>query len=353
MNTKHLLSLLIAIFSIILGEKGFAQSPCELDYKTDVRVTLTDERIDESSGLVASRRDRGLFWTHNDSGDVGRVFGVDSSGETRSIGVLQADGKAFEPYDAEDIAFGPCAQSTDGCLFLADVGDNDKERPAVFVYHFPEPKIGESKIENFTTTEIRYPDGAHNVEALLIDPNSFVDKQGPMGYLVEKTEGPARVWRVRLSGGKEKAKQVATIEARRSGILGGLITGGDAAPDGSFLVLRTYESIVVLCAEKSGRSSSKKFVNMFTSSKIRSIIPPDSVQAESVAVGLGGSIWYTSENTPAPLVAMKPSSPKLVVKNSCQCSTLRNRTPISLLTLIGLCVFITFRRHKKRSQKRP
>ncbi len=351
MNLNYILGFLTAYLSLGVPGQVFAETLCDFDFKSDLRVTLTDERIDESSGLVASRRDRGMFWTHNDSGDVGRVFGIDSTGETRAIGVLEVDGKDFQPNDAEDIAFGPCTESPDGCLFLADVGDNDKERPAVFVYQFVEPKIGETKIDKFVTTEIKYPDGAYNVEALLIDPNSMLDGQGPMGYLVEKTEGDARVWRVRLSGGKQKAKQVATLKRPKSGILGGLITGGEASPDGSFIVLRTYESILMLCSEKSGRSSTKKFVNMFTNSKIKSIIPPDSVQAEAIAVGLNGAIWFTSENTPTPLVSMKAIPPIAKTRaKSCGCVSISNRPPTSLLGLIPLLMFTLFR-HKKKTSK--
>ncbi len=348
MKNTHFFALLTLTSSLFWGMQVSAQTPCDHEFKTEVRSTLSDERIDESSGLATSHRDRLLFWTHNDSGDTGRVFGVDSTGETRAIGVLQVDGKDFEPEDIEDIAMGPCTQNPMGCVFLADVGDNDEERPAVFVYQFAEPKIGETKITKFITTEIRYPDGAHNVEALIIDPNSMVDNQGPMGYLVEKTKGDARVWRVRLSEGKQKAKQVATIEGKQSGILGGLITGGDTSIYGDFIVLRTYESIVLLCKDgKSGRSSGKEFVSLFTSSKSRTIIPPDSVQAEAVAVGIDGAIWYTSENTPAPLISMRQMPATAKTKTSCGCFSIDKKTPFPLLVVFVLSIFIVFRRQKK------
>ncbi len=326
-------------FFLLIPSTIWALSPCDTQYRADIRSTLKDDAIDESSGLVASLREKGLFWTHNDSGDRGRIFGIDAGGETRAIATLFQNGKDFEPYDAEDIAIGPCSQKGGRCLFLADVGDNDEERPAVFVYHFAEPSIGKTKIVDFTTTEIRYPDGAHNVEALIVDPNSMSAK-GPMGYLIEKTKGDARVWRVRLDGGKNKAKQVAIIKARDSGFLGGLITGADVSPDGSVLAIRTYESITLLCSKKSGRSSDKEFVNMFTSSKIKSIIPPDSMQAESIAFGFGGSLWYTSENTPAPLVSLRPYSAAKKEKG-CQCSSLGNEkgVPFLLLVILGLVAF--------------
>src|SRR5438477_556362 len=53
---------------------------------------LPDERIDESSGLAASRKYPGCLWTHNDSGDSARLFLLDAQGKTLSeVDVQGAD----------------------------------------------------------------------------------------------------------------------------------------------------------------------------------------------------------------------------------------------------------------------
>ena len=41
--------------------------------------------IRESSGVCASRRNPGIFWTHNDSGDTARAFLIDRNGATRMV----------------------------------------------------------------------------------------------------------------------------------------------------------------------------------------------------------------------------------------------------------------------------
>src|ERR1044072_2048451 len=46
-------------------------------------ATLEDQKVRESSGLVASRRSPGLFWTHNDSGDGPFVYAFDRAGRSR------------------------------------------------------------------------------------------------------------------------------------------------------------------------------------------------------------------------------------------------------------------------------
>ena len=52
-------------------------------------VKIDSEQLLEGSGLAASRRPPGVFWTHNDPGDSARLFAIDRQG--RVLGdVLQA-----------------------------------------------------------------------------------------------------------------------------------------------------------------------------------------------------------------------------------------------------------------------
>ncbi len=49
------------------GDTTAASTPLPLDPTQPVQIaTLEDRKVRESSGLVASRRSPGLFWTHND-----------------------------------------------------------------------------------------------------------------------------------------------------------------------------------------------------------------------------------------------------------------------------------------------
>ena len=89
-------------------------------YGTPAQIAeLEDGAIDESSGVVASRRNPDLFWTHNDSGDGPFLYAFDLNGGKR--GTWHVTGaKAF---DWEDIAAGPGST-----LDIADIGDNDAAR---------------------------------------------------------------------------------------------------------------------------------------------------------------------------------------------------------------------------------
>lgn len=200
--------------------------------------TLADRRIDEASGIAASRHHADIVWTHNDSGDGPRVFGITPDGATR-LTVRIGGARAI---DWEDIALGPAPVGReDGrdWLYVADTGGNKYDRPFVTVYRLPEPDPARGDHEvRAEAIHIRYADGIRrDVEALLVDPRSgdllLVTKQRDDGGAVMVVE------RDRLRpGGTVLAHEVATLP---SGVR--VVTGGDVRPDGAAIALRSYHEL--------------------------------------------------------------------------------------------------------------
>ncbi len=125
--------------------------------------------LDEVSGLAAGRRNPNLLWTHNDSGDRARIFGIDQTG--RVVTELAVPGATA--LDWEDIAVGP---GPDGqpWIWVADTGDNFEIRREATLYRFPEPSAPPASGEaaGVERIDVRYPDGSTDVEALMVDPIS-------------------------------------------------------------------------------------------------------------------------------------------------------------------------------------
>jgi hypothetical protein len=132
-----------------------------------VATRLADPRIVESSGLALSRRHPGVVWTHNDSGDQARLFAVGSDGRTRAVLTLAG----VEARDWEAVAAGRDDRDRPA-LFAGDIGDNNGVWPEVAIYRVTEPTVLRDATVPAVRYRLRYADGPHDAEALLVDPRS-------------------------------------------------------------------------------------------------------------------------------------------------------------------------------------
>jgi hypothetical protein len=215
--------------------------------QTAIRVELVDTavfaspRLAESSGIVASVRAPGVFWTHNDSGDGAFLYATDSAG--RDLGAVRVAGA--RAVDWEDIAAGPCLVVAGRCFYVGDVGDNGARRPYVVIYRLPEPRPPSGPADTLGSTAIvdsivlRYPDGPHNAEALV------VTRAGDLLIITKDLAGPAVVFRASLRGGPtgRVLQRLGALGLQTSALTGRLVTGAAVSPDDSLLVVRTYVSL--------------------------------------------------------------------------------------------------------------
>ena len=149
-----------------------------------------NKAITEASGLAASRQNKGLFWTHNDSKDANRLFLFDENGKDKgTFYVENAKNRDWEDLDMVTIKNTPY-------IYIADIGDNDVKHDKKYIYRVKEPKIMPSKkpiVDTLRGTEtfiISYPDANRNAESLMIDQQTY-DL-----YIVSKNDDNVVVYQV-------------------------------------------------------------------------------------------------------------------------------------------------------------
>ncbi len=181
---------------------------------------IASPRLTESSGIVVSRRDPALFWTHNDGGGKRQVlYAIGRDG--KSIGEYRVAGVSLD--DWEDIA-------TDGKghLFIADVGNNNQQRASIAVHQIdePDPRAATSGSAVVTRSwNLRYPAAPFDCESLFV--------WGDYGYLISKVFNDARaaIYRFSLTQGSEAQTLEPVGEIR----IDSPVTGADISPDGKLL----------------------------------------------------------------------------------------------------------------------
>ena len=243
----------LALASLVPFVIGAASGPDDPAYSVD--LTYRDPAIVEASGLVV--RD-GFFVTVNDSGDGGRIFTVDGSGET--VGTTTW---ADEPTDTEALA-----PAGDGEVWVGDIGDNPGSRSSLTVLKVPFGP-GDRTVTP-EAYELVYPDGAHDAEALLAQPRTgqlFVVTKDIFGGTVY-----AAPRELSADGPNELAPVVDTK---------GFVTDGSFFPDGRSYVLRDYGTAAIYSFPDHERLASFRL--------------PSQQQGEGISVAEDGSVHINTE----------------------------------------------------------
>jgi hypothetical protein len=205
--------------------------------------------------------------------------------------------------DWEDAAVGPGPRGQRAYLYVGDIGDNGHKRSEIVVYRIAEPEIPQAAAGNSPrdtepaeAIRLRYPDGGHDAEALLVHPST-----GDL-YIVTKTWiGAAGVYKLAAPVSVSSVNTLVRVaEVSLPGRFGGFITGGDISPDGRRVVLCDYVNAYEFVVPEGG-----KFDDVWGQ-------PPQLVelgerrQGEAVCYGADGeAIYATSEKRPIPLIEVK------------------------------------------------
>jgi hypothetical protein len=265
---------------------------------------LEYQAVTESSGIAASRRNPGLLWTHNDSGDRPLIYAFDRRGKHR--GVWQVLGAKAE--DWEDMAIGPGPNSGVSYLYVGDIGDNSRKREEIVVYRVVEPLISSTDsssskrsprmTEPSDAIRMKYPDGRHNAETLLVHPST-----GDL-YIVTKVPGEAAgIYKAKAPLSKSRITTLDRVgELRFPNALGGVITGGSISPDGRRVILCDYiEAFELVVSDRAGFTFDTIWRQPLVSVNIGA-----RQQGEAVCYRADGlALFATSEQLPCPLIEIK------------------------------------------------
>jgi hypothetical protein len=246
--------------------------------------TVGDKRLTELSGLASD----GQHWyAINDGGTKIEIFVLG-----HDCAVQRVITNPTDPYDTEDLA-----RTADGTLWLSDTGDNREQRETVaLIAVTPQGKA--------TVYRLKYPDGTHDTEALLMD-------RAGTPYLITKSVfGDAGIYRP--VGGKLAApgpaplEKVGSVLLKTTGTPGGpvggfggvLVTGAASTADGTVVALRTYTDAYLYPAPDGDVLAALKREPVH-------VALPNEKQGEAIAFDPDGTLLSGSEGVAQPLRAVR------------------------------------------------
>jgi hypothetical protein len=259
--------------------------------KPKIVGAISSPEITESSGLAASRCNQNVFWTHNDSGDGAFIFAITAEG--KKLGTWKVSGAKH--YDWEDI--GTFRTSGGECfLYIADIGNNARERGDFIIYRVKEPTISPNDsskkkpllTENAEAIKFDYPDMRHDAETLMVHPQT-----GDVYILTKRLSGASGVYK------KNTLEKIADFSV--PAIPNGFLTGGDISPDGKRVVICDYFGGYEIALS----AKAKNFDDIWKEKPVK-IELGERAQGEAISYSVDGkSVFATSEKKNSPIIRVE------------------------------------------------
>ena len=260
-------------------------------------TAIAEPALNESSGLAASHLNPGVFWSHNDSGSVGRLYAFAANG--RAVATLTIPD--VRVFDWEDLAIGPdSAGRAFAGLYIGDIGDNSAGREKVTVFRLPEPDLravvpGQPVhlrvTEDLERFDFTFDDGPGDAETLMVDP-----RDGGVLVVKKTTDDVAPLFGAALPVDGSIGQLERQTDVAIPGLIGltRLVTGGSISPAADRVVLRTY-----VAAWWWPVAPGQSIADAMTAIPFRLSLPAMR-QGEAIAFSADGETLYvTSEGSPA------------------------------------------------------
>jgi len=217
-------------------------------------AVLEHEPLREVSGIARSSWP-GVYWVHNDSGDMARLFAVTLDGRPVIPPLLAEKYQkrvwpGLEVLDARNVDWEDIALR-DGMLYIADTGNNGNARRDLGVYVLPEPNPTEvDRARAIRFIPVRYPDQRRfpgetwtfDCEALFVADGKlhFLTKHRLPGMITGFVPG-TKLYRLDTESTSET--NVLTLVGARPDMM--MPTAADLSPDGLRLAVLTYVAVWV------------------------------------------------------------------------------------------------------------
>jgi hypothetical protein len=205
----------------------------------------------EPSGLVASAKNDGIYWTHNDSGAGPILYATTIDGDL--VGRFEIDGAKAIDWEA-------ITTDRRGSLYIADVGNNANWRRDLTIYRILEPSLNiqtenvihgriqvQSSIRFHYPEQHKFPDLAEfNFDSEAIFWGEALGERTGALYLLTKHRSDTYTHLYRFDGvAKSKSIPLTLVGRYDLGGKKGLVTGAAMRPDGAYLAVLTYFGVFV------------------------------------------------------------------------------------------------------------
>jgi hypothetical protein len=240
---------------------------------------IAPKKIEEASGLAASKTIPGYLWTLNDSGNPAEIYLLNEKAEI----VMTCALENIVNRDWEELFIGPGPEPDKSYIYVADIGDNDAVYPDKILYRMEEPLIIEKKsvIKKVDTFVFSLPDKPRDTEAMIYDSlsSSF--------YIFSKREPNIKLYELKYPFLSDTLTAEFKVELPFNNIV-----AADISDNGDEILLKSYNQIFYW-----KRNKEESFISTLTRKPEELKYSPEA-QGESIVFRYDGSGFYTLSEAP-------------------------------------------------------
>lgn len=190
---------------------------------------LSNKSLSEASGIADSKTNTGFLWVQQDSGNPPEIDLVQHNGTwLKTIHLANIANR-----DWEDLVLSTGPKAGVHYLYLAETGDNLLVHPDYAIYRLEEPATATDTVKQIDKIAFFYPDGSHNAEAILVDPDTKDI------YIITKVDKRSQVFKLTYP--------YSTTVTNKAELVGSLTynlaVSAALSPKGNEIVVKTYDAI--------------------------------------------------------------------------------------------------------------
>lgn len=226
----------------------------------------------EISGMAMSLRHPGIVYAHNDSGNASEIFAVDTA-TGRLAAKLTVTNAPNTDWEALAVANDEQGRPS---VYIGDIGNNFGGRDPN-VYRLPEPGALADASVTATQFRLRFADGPHDAESMLVDPGS-----GRLYVASKIFAAPGKLYQAPLPLDPGAVNTLSDTGRPAPAYA----TGGAFAPDGASYTLRSggpFGENAAWLYDSAGTQTAK-------------VALPSQGQGEAITYYDGTSVLVASEN---------------------------------------------------------
>ena len=247
MRKNYLIILVLSLLFVNFVNSQHLQQTTKITLPKTASIHLTPygklsfAPINEASGLVKSRLQENVFWTHNDSGDRPRIFPVTKDGDIIKANTTQQYSGVFLE-NAKNVDWEDITTDDKGNLIIGDCGNNKNKRKNLALYIINEPLPAQSTTANIIKKiTFYYPDQqGFPPEKRNFDSEALFWARGKI-YLLTKHRSDNFTKLYRLDSVDSLKSNPLTLISRFE--IHDQVTAADASLDGKKLAVLTFSAV--------------------------------------------------------------------------------------------------------------